>query len=141
VLLDRAIADERGFDGKLKIADDARDHLVRLAGGDGRRGLTYLEAAAGAATDQGHDEISLDDAALAVDKAAVRYDRQGDQPYDVTSAFIKPIGGSDVDAALHCLARMIEAGEDPRFIARRLMIHASEDIGMADPTALPMATA
>ncbi|MBC9225285.1 AAA family ATPase [Aeromicrobium sp. 636] len=141
VLLDRAMTDERGFGGKLTIADDARDHLVRLAGGDGRRGLTYLEAAAGAATDQGHPEITLDDAALAVDKAAVRYDRQGDQHYDVTSAFIKSIRGSDVDAALHYLARMIEAGEDPRFIARRLMIHASEDIGMADPTALPMATA
>ncbi|WP_222865871.1 replication-associated recombination protein A [Aeromicrobium senzhongii] len=141
VLLDRAMTDERGFGGKLTIADDARDHLVRLAGGDGRRGLTYLEAAAGAAIDQGHAEITLDDAALAVDKAAVRYDRQGDQHYDVTSAFIKSIRGSDVDAALHYLARMIEAGEDPRFIARRLMIHASEDIGMADPTALPMATA
>jgi len=114
---------------------------VRLAGGDGRRVLTYLEAAAGAASDQCHPEITLDDAALAVDKAAVRYDRQGDQHYDVTSAFIKSIRGSDVDAALHYLARMIEAGEDPRFIARRLMIHASEDIGMAAPPALPMATA
>ncbi len=141
VLLDRAISDERGFGGKIAISDEAREHLVRLAGGDGRRGLTYLEAAAGAASDQGHEDISLDDAALAVDKAAVRYDRQGDQHYDVTSAFIKSIRGSDVDAALHYLARMIEAGEDPRFIARRLMIHASEDIGMADPTALPLATA
>ncbi|MBA4609310.1 replication-associated recombination protein A [Aeromicrobium sp. Marseille-Q0843] len=141
LLVDRAIADERGYGGDIAISDDARDHLVRLAGGDGRRVLTYLEAAAGAASDQGHAEITLDDAALAVDKAAVRYDRQGDQHYDVTSAFIKSIRGSDVDAALHYLARMIEAGEDPRFIARRLMIHASEDIGMADPTALPLATA
>jgi len=141
VLVDRAIEDERGFGGAIAISEEARDHLVRLAGGDGRRVLTYLEAAAGAAADQGHDEITLDDAALAVDKAAVRYDRQGDQHYDVTSAFIKSIRGSDVDAALHYLARMIEAGEDPRFIARRLMIHASEDIGMADPTALPLATA
>ncbi|WP_313410316.1 replication-associated recombination protein A [Aeromicrobium sp.] len=141
VLADRALVDERGFGGAITISDEARDHLVRLAGGDGRRVLTYLEAAAGAAADQGHAEITLDDAALAVDKAAVRYDRQGDQHYDVTSAFIKSIRGSDVDAALHYLARMIEAGEDPRFIARRLMIHASEDIGMADPTALPMATA
>ncbi|MCL3836941.1 replication-associated recombination protein A [Aeromicrobium duanguangcaii] len=141
ILVDRAMTDERGFGGKITISDEARDHLVRLAGGDGRRVLTYLEAAAGAASDQGHGEITLDDAALAVDKAAVRYDRQGDQHYDVTSAFIKSIRGSDVDAALHYLARMIEAGEDPRFIARRLMIHASEDIGMADPTALPMATA
>lgn len=141
VLVDRAIEDERGYDGTVSISEEAREHLVRLAGGDGRRVLTYLEAAAGAAADQGHEEITLDDAALAVDKAAVRYDRQGDQHYDVTSAFIKSIRGSDVDAALHYLARMIEAGEDPRFIARRLMIHASEDIGMADPTALPLATA
>ncbi|MBD1270392.1 replication-associated recombination protein A [Aeromicrobium tamlense] len=141
VLVDRAIEDERGYGGAISISQEAREHLVRLAGGDGRRVLTYLEAAAGAAADQGHEEITLDDAALAVDKAAVRYDRQGDQHYDVTSAFIKSIRGSDVDAALHYLARMIEAGEDPRFIARRLMIHASEDIGMADPTALPLATA
>ena len=77
----------------------------------------------------------------AVNRAAVRYDRSGDQHYDVTSAFIKSIRGSDVDAAVHYLARMIEAGEDPRFIARRLMIHASEDVGMADPTALPVAVA
>jgi putative ATPase len=76
-----------------------------------------------------------------VDKAAVRYDRAGDQHYDVISAFIKSIRGSDVDAALHYLARMLSAGEDPRFIARRLMIHASEDVGMADPTALQTATA
>jgi putative ATPase len=76
-----------------------------------------------------------------VDRAAVRYDRQGDQHYDVTSAFIKSIRGSDADAALHYLARMVEAGEDPRFIARRLVILASEDIGLADPTALPTAVA
>ena len=85
--------------------------------------------------------MTVEDAALAVDRAAVRYDRQGDQHYDVISAFIKSIRGSDVDASLHYLARMIEAGEDPRFIARRLMILASEDIGLADPTALPTAVA
>ncbi|WP_293786966.1 replication-associated recombination protein A [uncultured Aeromicrobium sp.] len=140
-LVDRALVDERGLAGAVTLTDEAREHLVRLAGGDGRRALTYLEAAAGAATAQGKTEITVEDAALAVDRAAVRYDRQGDQHYDVTSAFIKSIRGSDVDAALHYLARMIEAGEDPRFIARRLMIHASEDIGMADPTALPVATA
>ncbi|RLV55406.1 replication-associated recombination protein A [Aeromicrobium phragmitis] len=140
-LVDRALTDERGLAGAITLTDDAREHVVRLAGGDGRRALTYLEAAAGAATAQGKTEITVEDAALAVDRAAVRYDRQGDQHYDVTSAFIKSIRGSDVDAALHYLARMIEAGEDPRFIARRLMIHASEDIGMADPTALPVATA
>lgn len=140
-MIDRALEDERGLGGRVSLTEEARDHLVRLAGGDGRRVLTYLEAAAGATLSQGRTEITVDDAALAVDKAAVRYDRQGDQHYDVTSAFIKSIRGSDVDAALHYLARMIEAGEDPRFIARRLMIHASEDIGMADPTALPVATA
>src|SRR5213079_2116888 len=76
-----------------------------------------------------------------VDKAAVKYDRDGDQHYDITSAFIKSLRGSDVDAALHYLARMIEAGEDPRFIARRLMIQASEDVGMADSSALQTAVA
>ena len=140
-LIDRAVVDPRGLDGAITLTDEARDHLTRLAGGDGRRALTYLEAAAGAAKAQGKTEVSVDDAALAVDKAAVRYDRQGDQHYDVISAFIKSMRGSDVDAALHYLARMIEAGEDPRFIARRLMILASEDIGMADPTALPTAVA
>lgn len=141
VMITRALTDERGLDGAVTISDDALDHLVRLAGGDGRRALTYLEASAGATKAQDRSEITVADAALAVDRAAVRYDRQGDQHYDVTSAFIKSIRGSDVDAALHYLARMVEAGEDPRFIARRLMIHASEDIGMADPTALPVATA
>ena len=140
-MVERAVLDERGLAGAVTLTDDALDHLVRLAGGDGRRALTYLEAAAGAATSQGRTEVTVDDAALAVDRAAVRYDRQGDQHYDVTSALIKSIRGSDVDAALHYLARMIEAGEDPKFIARRLMIQASEDVGMADPTALPVAVA
>lgn len=140
-MVERALEDERGLAGQVTLSDDARAHLVRLAGGDGRRVLTYLEAAAGATTSQGRTEITEADAALAVDRAAVRYDRQGDQHYDVTSAFIKSIRGSDVDAALHYLARMVEAGEDPRFIARRLMVHASEDVGMADPTALVVATA
>ena len=141
VLLDRALTEERGLGGAVTLTDEAKDHLIRLAGGDGRRILTYLEAAAGAATAQGRTEVTVEDAALAVDRAAVRYDRQGDQHYDVISAFIKSIRGSDVDASLHYLARMIEAGEDPRFIARRLMILASEDIGLADPTALTTAVA
>jgi len=140
-ILRRALTDERGLAGAVTLDDEAEAHLVRLAGGDGRRVLTYLEAAAGAATAQGRTNVTVDDAALAVDRAAVRYDRQGDQHYDVISAFIKSIRGSDVDASLHYLARMIEAGEDPRFIARRLMILASEDIGLADPTALPTAVA
>ncbi|MFT4299128.1 MAG: replication-associated recombination protein A [Aeromicrobium sp.] len=140
-LLDRAVGDERGLGGTVSVTEEARDHLVRLSGGDARRALTYLEAAAGAAQAQGKTEIDVEAAALAVDKAAVRYDRQGDQHYDVASALIKSVRGSDVDAALHYLARMAEAGEDPRFIARRLMISASEDIGMADPTALPTVVA
>jgi putative ATPase len=140
-VLATALADERGLGGAVTLEDDATDHLVRLAGGDARRALTYLEAAAGAARTQGSTVVDLATAETAVDQAAVRYDRQGDQHYDVTSAFIKSVRGSDADAALHYLARMIEAGEDPRFIARRLVILASEDIGLADPTALPTAVA
>jgi putative ATPase len=140
----RARTDERGLGGRVELADAAEDHLVRLAGGDARRALTYLEAAALAVDDGAGGAASIIDVDVlekAVDRAAVRYDREGDQHYDVISAFIKSIRGSDVDAALHYLARMIEAGEDPRFIARRLIVHASEDIGMADPTALQTATA
>ncbi len=140
-VIDQALADERGLKGGTALDDEARAHLVRLAGGDARRALGYLEAAAGAAASKGLDTIDLATAETAVDQAAVRYDRQGDQHYDVISAFIKSIRGSDVDASLHYLARMIEAGEDPRFIARRLVVHASEDIGLADPTALQAAVA
>jgi putative ATPase len=143
-LLDRAMTDERGLAGAFTLDPQARSHLLALAGGDARRALTALEAAAdsvGADGDNGPGVIDLAAVERAVNRAAVRYDRDGDQHYDVTSAFIKSIRGSDVDAALHYLARMIEAGEDPRFIARRLMIHASEDIGMADPTALPLCVA
>ncbi|MFC7497312.1 MULTISPECIES: replication-associated recombination protein A [unclassified Nocardioides] len=140
-VLEQAIVDERGLAGAVKVDDEALDHLVRLAGGDARRSLTYLEAAGGAAVAQGLDTVDLATAETAVDRAAVRYDRQGDQHYDVVSAFIKSVRGSDADAALHYLARMIEAGEDPRFIARRLMILASEDVGLADPTALQTAVA
>ncbi|GAA3462439.1 replication-associated recombination protein A [Saccharothrix longispora] len=134
VLVRRAVEDERGLNGAITVEPEAEDHLVRLAGGDARRALTALEAAADAV--DGGGVLTLATLEATVDRAAVRYDRQGDQHYDVTSAFIKSIRGSDVDAALHYLARMIEAGEDPRFIARRLVIHASEDVGMADPTAL-----
>jgi putative ATPase len=136
-----ALSSERGLDGAFTIDDDALDQLVRLAGGDARRALTYLEAATSAAAGKQEKQITQGLLDLAADRAAVRYDRQGDQHYDVISAFIKSIRGSDVDAALHYLARMIAAGEDPRFIARRLVISASEDIGLADPTALPTAIA
>jgi putative ATPase len=140
-LVRRALADERGLAGAVRLAADAEDHLVRLAGGDARRALTALEAAAGSAGAQGASEIDLATAEKAVDVAAVRYGRSGDAHYDVASALVKSLRGSDVDAALHWLARMLVAGEDPRFIARRLVIFASEDIGMADPTALQTATA
>jgi putative ATPase len=175
-LVQRAVIDPRGLGGRVRLSDEAAEHLVRLAAGDARRALTALEAAAGSAladhpatdepagtqkptgTDEpsGTDEatqaeapleatepplITLADAERAVDRAAVRYDRDGDQHYDIASALIKSLRGSDVDAALHYVARMLEAGEDPRFVARRLVIAASEEIGMADPTALQIAVA
>ncbi|WP_439108836.1 replication-associated recombination protein A [Kocuria tytonicola] len=164
-LLDRAVVDPRGLDGAVALSPEARDHLLDVAAGDARKALTSLEAAAGVTLSHGdhssasgvardHEDgadgeartadpatVTLEHAEEAVNRAAVRYDKQGDQHYDVVSAFIKSIRGSDVDAAMHYLARMIEAGEDPRFIARRLVISASEDIGMADPTALQTAVA
>jgi putative ATPase len=140
-LVRRAVDDPRGLGGAVTLESAAEDHLVRLAGGDARRALTALETAAEAVSSAGGSLVELTAVESAVDKAAVRYDRDGDQHYDVISAFIKAIRGSDVDAALHYLARMVEAGEDPRFIARRLVVHASEDIGMADPTALQVAVA
>lgn len=145
-VIERALGSKIGLAGKFALADDTLDQLLQMAGGDARRALTYLEAAAGAVastTSTTAEPITIDLESLerAVDRAAVRYDRDGDQHYDVVSAFIKSIRGSDADAALHYLARMIEAGEDPRFIARRLVILASEDIGLADPTALQTAVA
>ncbi|MCB9408271.1 replication-associated recombination protein A [Mycolicibacterium sp.] len=139
-VLSRAVSDPRGLGDAVRVDGDALDLLVELSAGDARRALTALEvaaetaAAAGGAVTEATVEQSLD-------RAAVRYDRDGDQHYDVVSAFIKSIRGSDVDAALHYLARMLVAGEDPRFVARRLVILASEDIGMADPTALLTAVA
>jgi putative ATPase len=138
-VISRALADERGLGGRVLMASGVAEHLIRLAGGDARRALTYLEAAALGLPAGG--VIDIEGLERAVDRAAVRYDRAGDQHYDVISAFIKSIRGSDADAALHYLARMIEAGEDPRFIARRLIVHASEDVGMADPSALQAAVA
>lgn len=140
-LVRRAVMDERGLGGSVTLTDEAEEHLVRLASGDVRKALTALEAAAGSAIAQGGTEIDLAIAERAVDIAAVRYDRDGDAHYDVTSAFIKSMRGSDPDAALHWLARMLVAGEDARFIARRIVIFASEDVGMADPGALAVATA
>ena len=150
ILIDRAVTDARGLDGRVVLSAEARAALVQLASGDARRALTSLEAAASMvlpSSREGEDEdgpaptITAEHVAQAVDRALLRYDRQGDEHYDVISAFIKSIRGSDVDAAMHYLARMIEAGEDPRFIARRLVISASEDIGLADPQALQIAVA
>ncbi|WP_432505351.1 replication-associated recombination protein A [Kineococcus arenarius] len=145
-LLRSALTDPRGLAGEVELSGEALEHLVRVADGDARRALTALEAAAGAAFDApvapgARREVTLEHAERALDRAAVRYDRAGDQHYDVVSAFIKSMRGSDVDAALHYLARMVEAGEDPRFIARRIVIAASEDVGMADPSALQTAVA
>lgn len=167
-LIDRALADPRGFGGAAVIDADARAHLAAVSGGDARRSLTSLEAAAAIAFSEAEQDsvesarsaedsenpagekgpepaapvrITLAHAVEAVDRAAIRYDRSGDQHYDVVSAFIKSMRGSDADAAVHYLARMLEGGEDPRFVARRIMILASEDIGLADPQALQVATA
>ena len=136
----RAIDDPRGLSGRVPVEPDAVDLLVRLAAGDARRALTALEVAS-ESVHEASERVTVAAIEQSLDEAAVRYDRDGDQHYDVISAFIKSVRGSDVDAALHYLARMLVAGEDPRFIARRLMILASEDIGMADPTALPTAVA
>ncbi|MBN9214263.1 MAG: AAA family ATPase [Microbacterium sp. SCN 70-200] len=144
-LIDRAVTDPRGLSGAIELTPEARTALIQLASGDARRALTSLEAAASMVDPSTDSEtgsvITAEQVAQAVDRALLRYDRQGDEHYDVISAFIKSIRGSDVDAAIHYLARMIEAGEDPRFIARRLVISASEDIGLADPQALVIATA
>jgi putative ATPase len=138
-VVQRAIDDPRGLGGQIVAQPEAIDLLVQLAAGDARRALTALEVAAEAV--QPGEELTVTAIEQSLDKAAVRYDRDGDQHFDVISAFIKSVRGSDVDAALHYLARMLVAGEDPRFLARRLMILASEDIGMADPTALQIAVA
>ena len=150
-LIDRALADERGLAGAVGIDDAARERIVRLAGSDARKSLTVLEAAAGmvlaapgrAAEGEGAGAplITPADVERAADAAAVRYDRAGDQHYDVVSAFIKSMRGSDPDATLHYLARMIAAGEDPRYIARRIAVHAAEDVGLADPAVLATAVA
>ena len=162
-LIDRAVADERGLAGTVSVDDDAREQIVRMAGSDARKSLTILEAAAGAALAEGapvperarggsdpadpadgervRPLVTLADVERAADIAAVRYDRAGDQHYDVVSAFIKSMRGSDPDATLHYLARMVAAGEDPRYIARRITIHAAEDVGLADPAVLTTAVA
>ena len=145
-VIDRALDDERGLAGAVGISEEAREQIVRMAGSDARKALTVLEAAAGTVLAQtpasgSSSLIEIADVERAADVAAVRYDRAGDQHYDVISAFIKSMRGSDPDATMHYLARMIAAGEDPRYIARRIVIHAAEDVGLADPTVLSTAVA
>ncbi|OLO91042.1 replication-associated recombination protein A [Actinomyces naeslundii] len=143
-LVDRAVSDERGLAGAVRVTEEAREQIVRMAGSDARKALTVLEAAAGTvlARETGEEPlIEVADIEQAADVAALRYDRAGDQHYDVISAFIKSMRGSDPDATMHYLARMIAAGEDPRYIARRIVIHAAEDVGLADPTVLSTAVA
>ena len=135
-LINRALKDPKGLNDEIAMDEDAKSELIKISNGDGRRILTYLEAAAGASRDSGI--INVENLSKAVSQAIVLYNV--DQHYDVISAYIKSMRGSDVDAALHYLARMLEAGEDPRYMARRLMIFASEDIGMADSNALLVAT-
>ena len=152
VLVERALADEHGLAGRFTLADDALAEIVTLAGGDGRAALTSLELAsqmalpAGAAPATSPDagdvvEITREHVLEANPRRGLAYDKTGDMHYDIISAFIKSMRGSDPDAALYWLARMIDAGEDPKFIARRIMILASEDIGNADPDALLIAHA
>ncbi|MDO4244236.1 MAG: replication-associated recombination protein A [Actinomyces sp.] len=148
-LVERALSDQRGLGGQVGIEEEACEQVVRMAGSDARKSLTVLEAAAGAVlsscaspgSEGSEPMIRLADVERAADVAAVRYDRAGDQHYDVISAFIKSMRGSDPDATLHYLARMITAGEDPRYIARRITIHAAEDVGLADPSVLQTAVA
>ncbi|EAR24438.1 ATPase related to the helicase subunit [marine actinobacterium PHSC20C1] len=144
-LVDRAVTDARGLKNAVVLEPEARALLVRLSSGDARRALTALEASAVSAANHSDAQspavVTAEHVASAVDRALLRYDRQGDEHYDVISAFIKSVRGSDVDAAIHYLARMIEAGEDPRFIARRIIISAAEDVGVADPQALVIAVA
>jgi len=130
----RALADERGFDGKLELTDEGFEHLVDISGGDARSALNILEAAAVLS-----DAPAIEDIESAAQQRVLQYDRAGDGHYDTVSAFIKSLRGNDPDAALYWLASMVAAGEDPRFIARRLIISASEDVGNADPHALQVA--
>lgn len=140
-ILDHALTDtDRGLGiFNLTLTDEARAHLTTICDGDARMALNALEEAAKIVGRGG--AITLEIAEQAVQQRAMRYDRDGDQHYDIVSAFIKSMRGGDPDAALYWMARMIEAGEDPRFIARRIVILASEDVGNADPLALLVATA
>jgi putative ATPase len=139
-LLRRALSDERGLPG-VEADDDALDWIADKSGGDARTAYNALEAGAELAAARGSNRISLTDAQQALARRAIRYDKAQDRHYDVISAFIKSMRGSDPDAALFWLFEMIDGGEDPKFIARRMIVLASEDVGLADPQALVVATA
>ncbi|MGA9172777.1 MAG: AAA family ATPase [Thermoactinomyces sp.] len=135
---------ERGLgDYHVKIEEDALQHLIQAAGGDSRNALNALELAVLTTppNDEGIRHITINVAEESIQRKVIRYDKSGDNHYDTISAFIKSMRGSDPDAALYYLAKMLQAGEDPRFIARRIFIHAAEDVGMADPRALLIASA
>ncbi len=144
ILLDRAVNDpERGFGNlQVKLREDARKHLVHCVNGDARNALNALELAVATTPPDalGNIQITLEVAEESIQQRVIQYDKNGDAHYDTISAFIKSIRGSDPDAALFWLAKMIQAGEDPKFILRRLMILASEDIGLADPQGLVIAS-
>lgn len=149
-LVRRALADELGLKGAFTITDEALDEVIILAGGDARAALTSLELASQMAAPGGNVDAASPESPVAIGlehvheanpRRGLSYDRAGDMHYDVISAFIKSMRGSDPDAVLYWLARMIDAGEDPKFIARRILIQASEDVGNADPQALLVAEA
>jgi len=145
-VVERALEDERGYDGDVELAEDARAHLVAISAGDARAVLNILESAAAMAGFEAEGTVlpvrpSLEDIETAAQQRVLTYDRAGDGHYGTVSAFIKSIRGNDPDAALYWLATMVAAGEDPKFIARRLIISASEDVGNADPRGLQLAVA
>src|SRR5512138_1735905 len=140
-LLDRALSAPEGLGGAPALAPDAREALARYAYGDARRALNALEVAAAAVKLAGRSELTRADAEEALQQKTILYDKAGEQHYDVVSAFIKSMRGSDPDAAVYYMVRMLEGGEDPRFVLRRMVIFASEDVGNADPQALQVAVA
>ena len=140
-IIARALVDDRGLKGLYSLDDEARDAILLLADGDARSALNTLSLSSDLAKAEGSNIITEDMVRRAVPHRMLPYDKNKDMHYDIISAFIKSMRGSDPDAALYWLARMIDGGEDPKFIARRILIFASEDIGNADPQALVVATA
>lgn len=136
-VLDRALNDPRGLNGEVQIADDAKAAIVNLANGDARSGLNMLELCAAVA----RETITLEDVRSAIQQRTMLYDKGGEQHFDLISALHKTVRGSDVDASLYWLGRMLEGGEDPMYVARRIVRMAVEDVGLADPRALPLAMA